>query len=148
MNKAKEFVKYLEERFGIEKSAFSGFTFHETSEKIYIFSADIPQKNLDGLRIVQTGIVAGRIFDKGGKFKPTTNLLQIFGKFATKNIVQLSEKEKEDFVRGLDIDNKAADGVENGYVIVKFGVDTLGCGIYSDGSIKNQIPKARRMALR
>lgn len=148
MNMAKEFLGYLEERFGLEKSAFSEFSFHETPDKIYIMSADIPQNDLNGLRIVQTGIVAGRIFDKGGKFKPTTNFLQIFGKFAAKSIVQLNEKEKEDFVRGLDIENKIAEGVDNGYVIVKFGDDVLGCGIFSQGSIKNQIPKARRLALR
>jgi NOL1/NOP2/fmu family ribosome biogenesis protein len=148
MSAAKEFLGYLEERFGIGKDSFSGFSFHETPDKIYIMSADIPQNDLNGLRIVQTGIVAGRIFDKGGKFKPTTNFLQIFGKFAVKSIVQLSEKEKEDFVRGLDIENKTAEGVENGYVIVKFGNDVLGCGIYSEGNIKNQIPKARRLALR
>ncbi len=145
---AKEFLKYLEERFGIEKSAFSGFSFHETTDKIYIMSGDIPSKDLNGLRIVQTGIVAGRIFDKGGKFKPTTNLLQIFGKFASKNMVELNEKEKEDYVRGLDIENKVSEGVENGFVIVKFGKDVLGCGIYVDGQIKNQIPKSRRLALR
>jgi NOL1/NOP2/fmu family ribosome biogenesis protein len=148
MNQTKAFVDFLEERFGIEKSAFSGFSFHETPDKIYVMSGDIPQKDLNNLRIVQTGIVAGRIFDKGDKFKPTTNLLQIFGRFANKSIVELSEKEKEDFVRGLDIENKIAEGVENGYVIVKFGKDVLGCGIYVNGQIKNQIPKSRRLALR
>jgi len=148
MNQAKEFAGFLEERFGIEKSAFSGFSFHETTDKIYVMSGDIPKNDLNNLRIVQTGIVAGRIFDKGDKFKPTTNLLQIFGKFATKSIVELSEKEKEDFVRGLDIENKIVGGIENGYVIVKFGKDVLGCGIYVSGQIKNQIPKSRRLALR
>jgi NOL1/NOP2/fmu family ribosome biogenesis protein len=148
MNQAKAFVDFLEERFGIEKSVFSGYSFHETVDKIYVMSGDIPQKDLNNLRIVQTGIVAGRIFDKGDKFKPTTNILQIFGKFASKNIVELNEKEKEDFIRGLDIENKLTEGTENGYVIVKFGKDVLGCGIYVTGQIKNQIPKSRRLALR
>jgi NOL1/NOP2/fmu family ribosome biogenesis protein len=146
MNQAKEFVEYLEERFGIPRSAFSGFSFHETVDKIYIFSADIPHKDLNGLRMVQTGIVFGRIFDKGGKFKPTTNALQIFGRFADKNVIDLFEKEKEDFIRGLDIDRHF--DVEHGFVIVKFGGDVLGCGMYSEGTIKNQVPKARRLAIK
>ena len=142
----KEFLGFLEERFGIQKSAFSGFSFYEGPDKIYIFSSEIPSKDLAGFRIVQTGIVGGRIFGDKERFKPTTNLLQIFGKFATRNIVRLKESEKEDFIRGLDIDGEFE--AEEGFVIVKFGEAILGCGLYSSGKLKNQIPKARRLALR
>ena len=142
----KEFLGFLEERFGIKKSAFSGFSFYEGPDKIYIFSSGIPSRDLAGFRIVQTGIVAGRIFGNLERFKPTTNLLQIFGKSAAKNFVDLKENEKENFTRGLDLDGVF--GAEEGFVIVKFGEDVLGCGLYSGGKLKNQIPKSRRLALR
>lgn len=142
----KDFLGFLEERFGLQKEAFSGFSFYEGPDKIYIFSQDLPSKDLAGLKIVQTGIVAGRVFGDRERFKPTTNLLQIFGRFATRNFVELEESEKEDFIRGLDIDGVFE--VDEGFVIVKFREDVLGCGLYSGGKLKNQIPKSRRLALR
>ncbi|MBN2094465.1 MAG: hypothetical protein JW727_00300 [Candidatus Aenigmarchaeota archaeon] len=146
MSAGRDFMRFLEERFGLHKGIFSKFSFHETSDKVYVLSVDIPGVDLSGLRVFSIGITAGRQFDKSARYKPTTNLLQIFGKFATRNIVDITDEEKEDYMRGLDIEKEA--DVEEGYVIVRHGKDILGCGLYSKGSIKNQVPKAKRMALR
>jgi NOL1/NOP2/fmu family ribosome biogenesis protein len=140
-----DYVKYMAERFGIHKEVFRNYTFRESGEKVYIMSPDIADKDVSGLRIRGTGIVFGRFFKKEDKIKPTTNMLQIFGKFATKNIVELTEEEKSQYLRGFDIEREM--DAENGYVIVKHEQDVLGCGLYVSGSLKNQIPKAKRLPL-
>lgn len=140
-----DYVKYMGDRFGVSKEVFRNYTFRESGERVHIMSPDIADKDLSGLRIRGTGIVFGRFFKKEAKIKPTTNMLQIFGKFATKNVVELTGEEKEQYLRGFDIDREL--GAENGYVIVKHGQDVLGCGLYVNGSLKNQIPKAKRLPL-
>lgn len=139
------FLEYLEERFGIPRKTFSGCSFQERNEKIYVFSKSVSDKNLEGLRIEGKGMLFGRYFKTQDKFKPTTNALQVFGREATKSIIKLTEKEKIAFINGEDLEKEVE--LESGYVILKYGKDIIGCGLYSNGSIKNQIPKARRKSL-
>ncbi|MHC1635219.1 MAG: methyltransferase RsmF C-terminal domain-like protein [Candidatus Methanospirareceae archaeon] len=134
-------LKYMEERFGIHRDVFCGYSFIVRGNKIRIVAREVANKDLSGLKVENIGILFGRYFKKENKFKPTTNALQIFGKYATKNIVELSEEEKEDYIRGFDL--KKDLNIEEGYVILKYKGDVLGCGLYRDGKIKNQVPKAR-----
>jgi len=136
-------LKYLRDRFGISKRIFSDYSFIVRGEKIWIAFKNVLEKDLEGLNIEAIGLLFGRYFEKQKRFKPTTNALQIFGRYATKNIVELDEKEKEMYIRGYDLEKKL--NLEEGYVIVKFKNDVLGCGLYREGKIKNQIPKARKI---
>ena len=136
-------LKYLRDRFGISKRIFSDYSFIVRGEKIWIAFKDVLEKDLEGLNIESVGLLFGRYFEKQKRFKPTTNALQIFGRYATKNIVELDEKEKDRYIRGYDLEKKL--NLEEGYVIVKFKNDVLGCGLYREGKIKNQIPKARKI---
>ena len=101
--------------------------------------ADEIVRKLKEMNVQSIGIAIARV---GRVIKPTSNFLQIFGKYAKKKIVKLDEKEALDYIKGLDIKK---DCREKGYVIVKFGEDVLGCGLAKEGWIKNQIPKARRV---
>ncbi|OYT42902.1 MAG: hypothetical protein B6U88_02525 [Candidatus Aenigmarchaeota archaeon ex4484_56] len=136
-------LKYLRDRFSIQKKIFSNYSFIIKGEKIWIVYKDVLEKNLDGLNIESVGLLFGRYFKRQERFKPTTNALQIFGRYATKNIVELNEKEKDMYIKGYDLEKKL--NLEEGYVIIKFKNDILGCGLYRNGKIKNQIPKARKI---
>ena len=136
-------LKYLRDRFSIQKKIFSNYSFNIKGEKIWIVYKDVLEKNLDGLNIESVGLLFGRYFKRQERFKPTTNALQIFGRYATKNIVELNEKEKDMYIKGYDLEKKL--NLEEGYVIIKFKNDILGCGLYRNGKIKNQIPKARKI---
>ncbi len=135
-------IKEMNQRFGIDKKYFKEFSFIKRSNKIWIVSKDVLEKNLTKLKIETVGILFGRYFKKQAKFKPTTNALQIFGKHATKNIVSLSKNEGKRYINGYDIEKEL--NIENGYVIVKYKRSVLGCGLYKDGFLKNQIPKSKR----
>jgi len=146
----KEFLNYLDERFGIKKEIFSDYMFETDGERISIFSAGLGNKNLDGLRIKSIGLRAGKYFKdiRNGriKFKISTNFAQIFGKYATKNILEISDDDVWKYMQGNDIENVKTD-VEEGEVIIKNNAYVLGVGSYIQGRIKNQIPKKRRTVL-
>jgi len=96
-NIIKEFLNYLNERFGIEKEIFSDYNFDTDGERLSIFSASVADKNLDGLRIKSIGLRAGKYFkdvrNNRTKLKISTNFAQMFGRYATKNIVQISDAQ-------------------------------------------------------
>ncbi|RKY99332.1 MAG: hypothetical protein DRQ10_06335 [Candidatus Hydrothermota bacterium] len=72
--------------------------------------------------------------------------MQIFGKFATKNIVYVTNRQQlEAYLRGEDLRVGQLEGVEEGQVIVKWNDDVLGSAVYRNGKLKNQLPKGRRV---
>ncbi len=66
---------------------------------------------------------------------------QLLGPYATKQIIQLSAEDAKAWFNGKTIQIKDA---RHGYVIVKQGVDILGCGSLSNGRLQSYIPKSRR----
>ncbi len=138
----KEIVDYIEKEFGIKKEVFENYVFLSSGKKIWMIekeSWDKIKDDLEKINVQSIGIAIARV---GKVIKPTSNFLQIFGKYAKKKIVELNEKEAFSYIRGLDIKKECK---EKGYIIVKFGEDILGCGLAKEGWIKNQIPKARRI---
>jgi Uncharacterized conserved protein len=133
-------LDFLKERFGIEEGVFEGFKFVKLGDDVWIMSEDVPQK-LHGINRV------GLRFARGTSRNPkiTTAVLQIFGKFATKNIIYIDEEQLKDYIMGKDVEVGEIEGVERGQVIVKFKEDVIGSGLYDGRVIKNQIPKARRI---
>ena len=148
-NIIKEFLNYLNERFGIEKEIFSDYNFDTDGERLSIFSASVADKNLDGLRIKSIGLRAGKYFkdvrNNRTKLKISTNFAQMFGRYATKNIVQISDAQVGKYIRGSDLENIRPLNVEEGEVIIKWNENVIGVGNYSQGEIKNQIPKKKRI---
>jgi len=137
-----DIIKIIERKFGIPRKCFKDFSFIVRAEKIWMVSKSVNEKDLNNLKIEAIGMLFGRYFENEKRFKPTTNALQIFGKFAKKNIINITDEELKKYLSGFDI-NKKAD-VENGFVIIKHREDIIGCGLYKDGVIKNQIPKHKR----
>lgn len=83
--------------------------------------------------------------------KPTTDILQLFGRHARKNVVELSkEKLKELMKEGeAEIEGKLTEKQgEKGYVLISYKKQILGCGFLKDGILESKIPKARRALLR
>ncbi|HDD46506.1 MAG TPA: hypothetical protein ENG42_03445 [Candidatus Aenigmarchaeota archaeon] len=141
MNRAK-IIKWMEQRFGINRGIFKGYAFIIKNGKVWLTSREVMNRELRGIKIESVGLLFGRYSERKGIFKPTTNALQIFGKYASRNIVELNERERDDYLTGYDLEKQCDAG--EGYVIIKYKHHVLGCGLYRNGIIKNQIPKARR----
>ncbi len=129
---------YLEDRFGIDRRHFSGFEFYLASKgRLFLGPKSIPGR----LKPVSVGILVARI---GKTVKPSTNLLQLFGRHASRSIVDLSREQALSYLKGEDLrvtDNKTTDG----YVLLNYLDFPLGCGMLKNSIIKNMLPKAKRI---
>ncbi len=132
-----EVAGMMQSRFGIAPEAFESVSFYRRGRNVWAFSLpEIPDLGCEsvGLRFMS---VRGRVP------KPTTTALQLFGRYATKNVVDLSSDRAEKFVAGEG--QRLPAQVEDGYVVVTHRGDVIGCGQYLDGELISQIPKERRI---
>jgi NOL1/NOP2/fmu family ribosome biogenesis protein len=136
----KRALKYVMDRFGIPESVFDGLDFAEQSG-VWIGSHRTIHLSLR--HPVRRGIRFARTLSRGVKL--TTAALQIFGRHATRNLIHVDLAVADLYIRGQDIKVGEREGVENGQVIVVHHGHVLGSGLYRDGRVKNQIPKARRI---
>ena len=131
-------AKLWQSRFGIPKEAFAGCKFFRKARSVWaVNDVDLPKLSYEalGMRIMNC---------KDRPWKPTTSALQIFGRYAAKNLIHLNREEAMIFLEG------GSQGIESdcefGYVVVFYRGDVLGCGLYSHGKLVSQIPKERRIA--
>ena len=131
-------------RFGIPAEAFSGYRFFKKANSIWAISdVELPRLSYEaiGMRIMNC---------KDRPWKPTTAALQVFGKYAARNLVHLDADSARIFLEGKsqEVGEAAAMECEPGYVVVFYRGEVLGCGLYSHGLLVSQIPKERRLASR
>lgn len=137
----KDLFKEIKEQYGIEKTILKKYEYLERSDKIWLTTRCALSKDLKNLRMEGIGMLFGR---RSATLKLTTNAVQLFGKHATRNVLELEEEDAWKYMRGLDISDLSHTEL-SGYVVVKYGDDYLGCGLYKEGYLKNQIPKQRRI---
>jgi NOL1/NOP2/fmu family ribosome biogenesis protein len=76
-------------------------------------------------------------------FRLSTEGAMIVGKTASKNILQITEKEAEELIRGFDIDKET--GLDADYIILKSPSGIIGVGKNHRTKILCQIKKQRRI---
>ena len=131
-------ISYMEERFAIPASDFDETLLfrHQQSWWLLKKSPSIPVPG--ALKVNMVGMKA---FQKVGAFiKPTTRLIQVFGRRAKKSIVKLTEEELQPLLREGTIELPDS-GLEDGYVILCFEEEVLGLGLLIRGKLKSQIPR-------
>ena len=131
-------LSYMEKRFGIPAADFEDTLLfkHQQSWWLLKKSPFIPLPG--GLKVSMVGMKA---FQKVGAFiKPTTRLIQVFGRRATKSRRKLTEKELQALVREGEF-NLPQSEVEDGYVILSLEDQVLGLGLQIHGKLKSQIPR-------
>jgi len=92
-------------------------------------------------RALKVEMVGLKAFQRVGSFvKPTTRLVQVFGRKASKSTWNLEEVELRALVRDGIVDFPER-GFEDGYLILRFGEYVLGLGLLIRGRLKSQIPR-------
>lgn len=140
----KKIIKWWKKKYGVNKEIFHNYSFWEKGKgKIWIFrdtKIDSPIENMEsiGLLFMRT---------KRKYWKPTTEAIQKFGKYATKNIIELEFERASEFISGKNQTLKNSD-IDQGYVIVTHRKinqkEPIGVGLYIDQELRSQIPKARQ----
>jgi NOL1/NOP2/fmu family ribosome biogenesis protein len=109
--------------------------------KLWWVSSDVQRVTLRRVRVESLGNYFGRI-DKHGKLRLSVEGAMKVGPSAKENVVELTDKELEEWLRGINLSKQTG---KTGYVILKHGKDFVGCGkAYSKGTL-NHVPKERRI---
>jgi len=138
-----EIVAWWANRFGVPREIFEPYDFFSTGKRT-IWALRRSEKAPGGLKELKYEALGMVIMRKGKLgWKPTTNAIQVFGRHAKKNVVELNEAQMRAFVAGEAI-KEAFPDLEEGYVITCYKGVPLGCGLYKRGVLRSQVPKVRR----
>jgi len=129
---------YLLERFGIAPSNFNGYEMLETGKSWWLLRKSSHLERTSGFKVFACGMKA---FQKVGQFiKPTTRLMQLFGREATRAVMEITGEELRSLAKGEGIPCNLQ--VENGYVLLRmYGRYDLGLGLLIGGRVQLQIRK-------
>ncbi|HOK57761.1 MAG TPA: hypothetical protein PK659_03185 [Methanothrix sp.] len=130
-------VSMWRERFGISEDVFKGFGFFRRGRMIWAFSLpEIPPFRCEsiGMRVISM---------RESPWKPTTYALQLWGRHARKNVIDLNDEMARRFFAGESLELRAQ--VERGYVVVTHMGSVIGCGLYTPGKLISQLPRERRI---
>lgn len=130
-------LEYCLERFGINPEIWGGYIWYSGSKnKIYLANT------LELERIIpeSKGICIFRL-DKSPK--PTTNFLQLFGRYITRNYVELDNENTKKYCRGEDLILENNKAIIPGFLLMTNKNRFLGCGHWNGKILKNQLPKSK-----
>jgi NOL1/NOP2/fmu family ribosome biogenesis protein len=136
-------IEYFEKRFGIERLLFNDFEFYVASKgRIYLG----PKNLIDKPKPVTAGMLIARI---SRSIKPTTIFFQLFGKYVKRNLIALNKEKAHYFIQGEDLDLPVDELLDasDGYVLVTYRGFPLGCSLLKGNSLRNKIPKSKRLDL-
>lgn len=138
----KKIIKYFKEEFGIDEEVFKGYEFYEYKNSIYLMTKEAKDFDLEG-KVIRKGIRIARLVRNG--IKPTIDGIQIFGRYAKKNIIHLEEEDLKKILLGKDLHLEL--DIPNGYKILFYKNYPIGVCYFRDKKLKNQIPRSRRINL-
>ena len=128
---------YCVERFGMDSKIWNDYQWYSGSKnRIYLANT------LDIERIIpeSKGICVFRL-DKSPK--PTTNFLQLFGKFISKNFLEINNEDTIKYCRGEDLILENSNSIIPGFVLITNNERYLGCCHWNGEVLKNQLPKSK-----
>ena len=143
----KHFLQLLEEQYGYNKGLDQDLLVNKNKQRYYLINPEVLEFPLDEYRVETIGLYFATLMPEG-VLRLTIDGSQMIGPYATKNLLDISDNQKKEWIRGhnLELNTKLS-----GWLILrskaKRGYDYLGCGkvVHKDGtiSIHNYIPKAR-----
>jgi NOL1/NOP2/fmu family ribosome biogenesis protein len=142
-----EVLEWFEERFGIPPETFEGYSLWERGAgKIWCLAeADEPEP--DAVDVEALGMTLLRTRQE--HWKPTMAGVQKFGGHATRNVLELDDERAGRFLAGEEQEVEWEG--DWGYLIIAHeiagGVEPLGVGLYTYGTLRSQVPKGRRREL-
>jgi NOL1/NOP2/fmu family ribosome biogenesis protein len=125
------------ERFGIPGDAFAGLRALEEQETIFVGTREVME--FDAVRPMRRGIRMARVYPYS--MKPTTFGMQVLGRQATRNVIELSDEQVRRLINGESLNIEA--NAENGFVLLRWKGFVVGVGFYKRPVLKSQIPRFR-----
>ena len=134
--KKTQILEYCKGRFDLSKKIFDDYKWYLGSKnRVYIGPDLIERINPESIGIC--------IFRLDKTPKPTTNFLQLFGKYITKNYVEINNDNTIKYCRGEDLILENSTSIIPGFVLINNNKRFLGCGHWNGKLLKNQLPKSK-----
>jgi NOL1/NOP2/fmu family ribosome biogenesis protein len=139
----KIFLIRLEEQFGLSDTKFlKKYVFlKNVKKKVFITTKSEKDTKLRIPRAEKAGIYFGRI-NKDDSIRLSLEGTQLIGGLATKNIFELDHNQAENWLKGFDFEIPKLD---DGYYLLRYKEDFLGCGLIRSNKLHNFLPKTRRL---
>lgn len=138
----KEIFEKLKNQFGIKN--VNGTLFMRGKERVFLYSGNLDEKDIRKIEeisfIERIGVYLGKI--ERDEIRLSIEGTQILKDQLSKNIVELTKEEMETWMMGHEV--RRVTGF-NGFVVMMFNSEPLGCGKASAEKITNFIPKSRRL---
>jgi len=135
-------LAYLEERFGIPPSALCDHRLLRQGEHVCALRREAGGL-ADALNVAGAGLKLLKSTGSGG-FKPSTRGVQVFGRWATKNLCDVTAEDLRALVEGRSLPREGA----RGFVLLRFAEAVVGVGLLRDGQLVSQLPRNVTMYLR
>ena len=139
-----EILAYFTDRFGIARTAFRGLRLLERQKLFVLLRESVHLSALAGLNVQGVGLPVLRKMPR--HLKPTTAALQRFGHDAVRNTLSLSDNQLQTLLLARELPWQAT--LQPGYVVLVWEGHVVGCGLYTPGRLRSQIPRRLSAHLR
>ncbi len=135
----KKITEQLKEQFGISELPY---LLIEGKEKIRAFSGHLSKEEIMLLsEIANIEVIGSYLIKKESDLRLSLDATMLLKDQISKNIINLSDSEFQDWIRGYNLQKEA----QKGTLIIKYKEDFIGCGKSTGSSIINHVPKGRRL---
>jgi NOL1/NOP2/fmu family ribosome biogenesis protein len=130
-------LDYIDKRFGIHKGIFDDYLFLKKKGNYWLLKRSPLVHRVTSLKV---GIVGMKAFQEVGSFiKPTTRMIQFFGHWAERAVLNVDKEFLKRLLNGEFIQTDME--IENGYVILSLEFKVLGLGLLINGEVRSQLPQ-------
>jgi NOL1/NOP2/fmu family ribosome biogenesis protein len=135
--------QFLEEEFGVSQLPEKTFFCLNKKEKVYITNKEVFDVDHDALRVNAFGNYFGMFMPDG--FRLSIEGSQFVGPLATKNVVELSEADRDRWMKGENLETDFKPEGKYSYVIIKHKNDFYSTGKVKNEEIINYVSKSRKL---
>ena len=137
----KQIISILKKNYGFNGTLPFIFLTNNKN-RIFLMSTDLDKLDIEKIRINSMGLYFAEVI--GSDIRLSIEGSRLIGRSCDKNIVTLSNEEKNEWLLGIDIEKKTD---KPGFILLKYNEEFLGCGKQISAKILNYIPKNRRVKI-
>ena len=128
-------------RFGVAQERFKSYAVFRSRDESYVSTREA--FSFREVKTLRKGLEFAKVYDQ--KIKPDNDLIQIFGRHATRNRISMKEYQVKRFMRGEMVKVGSVPDIEKGFVIVCLGNLPVGMGKYNGTEIRSAVKRERRI---
>ena len=141
-NKEKKLLlKKIEKPYGIQDLKLDYLFFKNNEGKLFIVNKEFRNLDTENLNVNSIGLYFCRLEKE---LRLSIEGSQIIGPFAKKNVLEISDQQANEWLRGNDLED-IKEKLDETFVILKNKKDFIGSGRLKEGKILNYVPKERRI---